>query len=363
MSAQASLVFTSPDGTKQDLPLERGSETTIGRHPQCTLTVSQPSVSRKHARFWFEDGEWFVEDLQSSNGTYVNNRRIEQEKLTEGDDVRCGDFGMKYVIEDHTREVGNIPPRKSVKKKATKPPRLVGQMNDRADIAGRATVGLADSSDALAELKANEGKKNNSDASSRELKLERERADALNSELQETRDRLERTLTENKRLKSGQAELEDAVAQRTDLERRVLDLETKNSELKNESSIARAALDEVREELESMNAKGNNSEVIDGVRDIFEDLDSFTSDLRLKLKLAAGLLDDLGPAIETLDSLAAAKLPAKMAQAIRSITDEMDSLDTFRAVQTTFEGAELAARRTRRLMRLLGATLDDKLDD
>ena len=54
MSSQASLVYTSEDGIKQDLILDHDEESTIGRHPGCTLTVGQPSVSRKHARFWFE---------------------------------------------------------------------------------------------------------------------------------------------------------------------------------------------------------------------------------------------------------------------------------------------------------------------
>ena len=149
-------------------------------------TVSQPSVSRKHARFWFEDGEWFVEDLGSSNGTYVNNRRIEQEKLAEGDDVRCGDFGMKYIIEDHTREVGNLPPRKPSKKKTPKPPRLVGQMGD-VPISQVAPQLTFDASDALAELKAQDEQKEASDSIELELKAERDRVASLNSELQEAR--------------------------------------------------------------------------------------------------------------------------------------------------------------------------------
>ena len=105
MAVQASLVYTAPDGSKQDLVLNIGEDTTIGRHPNCSLTISQPSVSRRHARLWFDQGVWFVEDLQSSNGTFVNNRRINRAQLTEGDELRCGDFSLTYGVEERTRAV------------------------------------------------------------------------------------------------------------------------------------------------------------------------------------------------------------------------------------------------------------------
>ena len=65
MAVQASLVYTAPDGSKKDLMLHVGEDTTIGRHPNCSLTISQPSVSRRHARLWFDHGVWFDEDLET----------------------------------------------------------------------------------------------------------------------------------------------------------------------------------------------------------------------------------------------------------------------------------------------------------
>ena len=73
---------------------------------------------------------------------------------------------------------------------------------------------------------------------------------------------------------------------------------------------------EAREEAQSLSSKEAVNDVLDGIRDLYEDLDSFTSDLRLKLKLAVGLMQDLKPAIETFDALADAKLPAKISQAV-----------------------------------------------
>lgn len=100
MSRQAKLVYQTPDGREEEQPLTPGVEASIGRHPQCTVTVSQPSVSRKHARLDFDGQTCMVEDLQSSNGTYVNNQRITRSALRSGDALRCGDFQLRYVEED-----------------------------------------------------------------------------------------------------------------------------------------------------------------------------------------------------------------------------------------------------------------------
>ena len=131
MAVQASLVYTAADGTKQDLILRIGEDTTIGRHPNCSLTISQPSVSRRHARLWFDQGVWFVEDLQSSNGTFVNNRRINRAQLTEGDELRCGDFVLIYGVEEKTRAVKAPAQRENAPVAAQSP-----------HVSNRATIGL-----------------------------------------------------------------------------------------------------------------------------------------------------------------------------------------------------------------------------
>ena len=49
---------------------------TVGRSPDCTLPVDDEYVSTRHARLVPRDGQWWVEDLGSTNGTYVGNERI-----------------------------------------------------------------------------------------------------------------------------------------------------------------------------------------------------------------------------------------------------------------------------------------------
>jgi pSer/pThr/pTyr-binding forkhead associated (FHA) protein len=49
-------------------------------------------VSRRHARLWFDNGRWYLEDLQSANGTLVNNARVYRPvALNDGDVINFGD--------------------------------------------------------------------------------------------------------------------------------------------------------------------------------------------------------------------------------------------------------------------------------
>lgn len=50
----------------------------IGRAPSCTLVLDDDYSSSRHARVFPQDGEWFVEDLGSTNGTFVGRDRVEQ---------------------------------------------------------------------------------------------------------------------------------------------------------------------------------------------------------------------------------------------------------------------------------------------
>ncbi|HEY6564350.1 MAG TPA: SpoIIE family protein phosphatase [Pirellulaceae bacterium] len=77
----------------------------VGRHPQCEIVVPSGAVSRNHAQLVDRDGVFFVEDLQSRNGTYVNGRRITvPTKLDDGDEVRICDFILEYQDERESND-------------------------------------------------------------------------------------------------------------------------------------------------------------------------------------------------------------------------------------------------------------------
>ncbi len=68
-----------------------GSIKTLGRAARADFVMDVALVSRFHCRFTSPaDGSLLVEDLESTNGTFVNDRRVEQAQLTQGDRVRIG---------------------------------------------------------------------------------------------------------------------------------------------------------------------------------------------------------------------------------------------------------------------------------
>ena len=65
-------------------------ELLVGRHDACDVMVGHPSVSRKHARLSFRDGHWVLRDLDSTNGTRVNGKRVIRCRLEPGDRLSLG---------------------------------------------------------------------------------------------------------------------------------------------------------------------------------------------------------------------------------------------------------------------------------
>jgi serine/threonine-protein kinase len=79
----------------------QGDSVTVGRDRTCAIVLSHPAVSRRHARITLTGASCLLEDLQSANGTYVNNTRVERAKIKPGDVVRFGaDPACSYVLRD-----------------------------------------------------------------------------------------------------------------------------------------------------------------------------------------------------------------------------------------------------------------------
>ncbi|HZT80818.1 MAG TPA: SpoIIE family protein phosphatase [Gemmataceae bacterium] len=70
----------------------------LGRSPECQLVINGPSVSRQHARIVRVQGQFFIEDMQSRNGTFVNNQPITtRTALKHNDRVRVCDFVAAFL--------------------------------------------------------------------------------------------------------------------------------------------------------------------------------------------------------------------------------------------------------------------------
>ncbi len=78
---------------------------TIGRDPTCDMALASPDVSRRHCRLHLVAGEVFVTDLRSTNGTYVDGKRIEESMLVpDGSIVEIGQQVLKHERRS-TREI------------------------------------------------------------------------------------------------------------------------------------------------------------------------------------------------------------------------------------------------------------------
>ncbi len=94
----------------QRFALERDG-TVIGRQPDAAIYLESLAVSRQHARVACEKGSWFVEDLGSSNGTFVNGARVQaRTPLTERDLLQIGPYvlSLRAEAEEATPEADLI---------------------------------------------------------------------------------------------------------------------------------------------------------------------------------------------------------------------------------------------------------------
>ncbi len=81
----------------------------VGRDPQNAIQVFAPGVSRKHFQFNCEGGKFFVQDLGSSNGTYVNNQRIQKHALIESDMITVGGINLRFSNADTHSHDATLP--------------------------------------------------------------------------------------------------------------------------------------------------------------------------------------------------------------------------------------------------------------
>src|SRR3954449_2484315 len=81
-----------------------GDGLTIGRRSENDVVIERERVSRHHARIAPSDGAWYVADLDSMNGTYLNGERLRGESrwLASGDTISVGGEALRYVAGERT---------------------------------------------------------------------------------------------------------------------------------------------------------------------------------------------------------------------------------------------------------------------
>src|SRR5688572_30829046 len=91
------LRFISGKDQGGEYPLAEGQEIVIGRSSELDMVLVEEMVSRKHARIALSDGVISIEDMGSTNGTFVNGEKVQQGTLREGDRVLIGTNILKVV--------------------------------------------------------------------------------------------------------------------------------------------------------------------------------------------------------------------------------------------------------------------------
>ena len=89
------LIRVTESGEQQPVPLNR-DHTLVGRLDDCHIRIPVAGVSRKHCEIRVEDGSITIRDLGSSNGTFVNQEKVESQPLSAGDLVSVG--GLVFVV-------------------------------------------------------------------------------------------------------------------------------------------------------------------------------------------------------------------------------------------------------------------------
>ncbi len=77
-------------------------KTTLGRRPYNDIVIDNLAVSGEHAVLQMVGADVFIEDLNSTNGTYINGKAVKKQLLTHNDTVEIGKYKIKYLVEDGT---------------------------------------------------------------------------------------------------------------------------------------------------------------------------------------------------------------------------------------------------------------------
>jgi hypothetical protein len=75
-------------------------KTTLGRRPYNDIVIDNLAVSGEHAVLQMVGNDVFIEDLNSTNGTYINGKAVKKQLLAHNDTVEIGKYKIKYLVED-----------------------------------------------------------------------------------------------------------------------------------------------------------------------------------------------------------------------------------------------------------------------
>lgn len=103
MSNQFALRFISGKYQGDEFPLNMEREVVIGRGSDVDMVLVEDMVSRRHARIVTREGHVTIQDLDSTNGTFVNGEKVREAHLKEGDRILIGTSILRLILNDASR--------------------------------------------------------------------------------------------------------------------------------------------------------------------------------------------------------------------------------------------------------------------
>jgi pSer/pThr/pTyr-binding forkhead associated (FHA) protein len=71
----------------------------VGRSRRCDFVVEDPNVSRRHCELQLRGSDWYVVDLDSTNGVSVNGTPVSSSKLAPGDEILLGTSRLRFGVD------------------------------------------------------------------------------------------------------------------------------------------------------------------------------------------------------------------------------------------------------------------------
>lgn len=134
----AKLVIKFNNDVVDHIELNQG-DMKIGRKPECNILIDNLAVSGEHANIFTVGDDSFIQDLGSTNGTFVNNKKITKHHLRDGDVVMIGKHSLVYLTGGTTEETQDFAKTVIISpgvRESTIPPRALETMEMSVKSAG-----------------------------------------------------------------------------------------------------------------------------------------------------------------------------------------------------------------------------------
>ncbi|MBD2090116.1 FHA domain-containing protein [Microcoleus sp. FACHB-1515] len=110
-TGRISFLASNLSGVRDMQMTEAASHWLIGRSPNCAIAIANPQLSRRHAVIGYSSESFYITDVGSRNGTWVNKRRLsamERQPLQDGDVIRLGSLPVEFfaLTRDRNCEIG-----------------------------------------------------------------------------------------------------------------------------------------------------------------------------------------------------------------------------------------------------------------